>query len=149
MKHIILVSFSIVIILVGMIFYFVVFGVPIHDLRMGMLKRAYSNVEHPAASKFLADAVYFGGPATHGSWRCNYVVGEARSAPLSNKEIQEAYGQDSRLEVLFFDDEWPNELPWFTWESEFSSFLNTTDTPYLVYIARRNVPFLGDVRCDD
>ncbi len=159
MKHVILLSATTLIILAGILFYFVAFGVPVHDVRMWVLKRAYSHVEHPRESIVLADAIYLGGPATHGSWRCNYVVGEARSAPLSKQEIREAYGQETLpvafsksslpLTILFFDDEWPNELPWFTWESEFKSFAHISDTPYLVYIAQRNVPFLGDVRCDD
>lgn len=159
MKLVILLSTAIFITLAGILFYFIAFGVPIHDVRMWGLKHAYSRVEHPAKSKFLADALYLGGPATHGSWRCNYVVGEVRSAPLSRQEIREAYGQKTLsiafskipvpLTVLFFDDEWPNELPWFTWESEFASLVNASDTAYLVYGAQRDVPFLGDLRCDD
>lgn len=134
-------------------------GVPIHDARMWILKRAYSRVEHPVESTVLADAVYLGGPDTHGSWRCNYVVGEVRSAPLPKQEIREVYEQKTLsvaflksslpLTVLFFDDEWPNELPWFTWKDEFISFEKVSHTPYLVYGAQKGVPFLGDLRCDD
>lgn len=159
MKRVILLSIAIFITLIGVLFYFIAFGVPIHDVRMWGLKHAYSSVEHPATSKLLADAVYLGGPETHGSWRCNYVVGEVRSAPLSKREIREAYRGKilsvafskipPPLAVLFFDDEWPNELPWFTWESEFASLVNTPDTAYLVYGSQKNIPFLGDVRCDD
>lgn len=160
MKHVILISSATIIILTGIVFYFVVFGVPVHDVRMWMLKHAYTRAEHLRESVVLADAIYLGGPETHGSWRCNYVVGEVRSAPFSKQIIREAYAQKALsmpffkrpllpLAVLFFDDEWPNELPWFTWKSEFSSLANISDTPYLVYVAQRGVPFLGDVRCDD
>lgn len=159
MKRIILVSSTALIILAGILFYFVVFGVPIHDARMWILKRAYSRIEHPVLSSVRADARYLGGPAMHGSWRCTYVVGEVRSAPLAKQEIREAYGQKTMsvafsktpllLVVLFFDDEWPNELPWFEWKSEFTSLENKSDTLYLVYGVQKNVPFLGDRRCDD
>jgi hypothetical protein len=159
MKHVILLSATTLIILVGILFYFVAFGVPVHDVRMWVLKNAYSRVQHPVESRAIANAIYLGGPATHGSWRCTYVVGEVRSAPLSKQKIREAYARRAvsipfskkraLLTALFFDDEWPNELPWFTWESEFASLKNIPDTPYLVYINQKNVPFLGDVRCDD
>lgn len=159
MKRVILLSSTTLIILTGIFFYFIIFGAPIHDARMWMLKHAYSRVEHPVGSTVLADAVYLGGPATHGSWRCSYVVGEMRSAPLPKQEIRKAYGMKTLsvtfsktplpLAVLFFDDEWPNELPWFTWESEFRLFENISDTPYLVYSAQKDVPFFGDLRCDD
>lgn len=159
MKRVILLSSTTLIILTGILFYFIIFGVPIHDVRMWMLKRAYSRVEHPAGSTVLADAVYLGGPDTHGSWRCSYVVGEVRSAPLPKQKIREAYEQKTLsvaffksplpVIVLFFDDEWPNELPWFTWNDEFMSFEKVSNTPYLVYGAQTGVPFLGDLRCDD
>lgn len=159
MKRVILLSSRTLIILTGILFYFVVFGVPIHDARMWILKRAYSRVEHPVESTVLADAVYLGGPDSHGSWRCNYVVGEVRSAPLPKQKIREAYGRKTLsvaflksplpLTVLFFDDEWPNELPWFTWKDEFMSFEKASYTPYLVYGVQTGVPFLGDLRCDD
>jgi len=159
MKRIIFLSSTVVVILISIVFYFVAFGVPIHDIRMWMLKRAYSRVEHPRESVILADATYLGGPATHGSRRCNYVVGEVRSASLSKQKIREAYGLISLsgaflktslpLTVLFFDDEWPNELPWFAWESDFALFEARSDTPYIVYGTQKNIPFLGDRRCDD
>ncbi|MBI4599682.1 hypothetical protein HY732_02050 [Candidatus Uhrbacteria bacterium] len=151
MKRIIFISLMAPIILFGTLLYFFIFGVPIHDMNLWMLKRAYSRVEHPAESKVLADAVYLGGPATHGSWRCTYVVGEVRTSLLSKQEIQDAYSFSAPLPlaILFFDDEWPGELPWFTWESEFKIFKERSDTPYLVYSAKKDIPFLGDMRCDD
>ncbi|MEK7122420.1 MAG: hypothetical protein AAB855_01035 [Patescibacteria group bacterium] len=159
MRNFILIGLSFLVILTGLFFYYFMYGIPIHDIRMWRLERNYAYAQHPH-SVVLTNVTYLGGPATHGSWRCNYVVGEVRSSQFAKEEILAAYNGRFvtpafgtvlvPLKVLFFQDQaWPPYLPWFQWESELKKFSEAPGTPYLVYVAHENVPFLGDLRCDD
>jgi len=142
----------------------VFYGIPLHDLNLWILGQRYENIHayHPQNSVLLEKKKYLGGPDDHGSQQCNYVVGEIRSSNLTKEAIQFAYSGHSikslsgfnkiPLEILFFDTgfSWRMEYPWTIWWDELDDrYKNTTSTLYLVYVAVKGYPFLGDYRCDN
>lgn len=147
-----------------LLFYFLVRGVPIHDLRLWILGRNFREVAlyHPPESKLLHKKKYLGGPHEHGFLRCDFFVGELRSSSLSKEKIRQAYDGRSiksinhlgrtPLKALFFDEErWTMDSPLGDWWDEWyhSPLIATSGTVYFVFASQEWYPFLGDLRCDD
>ena len=144
---------------------FVTWRMPFNDLRLWRLERSFQAASyfHPHSSFLLDKKKYLGGPYNHGSFQCDFFVGELRSAPLSQGDVQSAYEDRSvaflgstrsiPLKILFFEknEPWPMYLPLSDWWDEwYVSPLNaTSSTVYLIYMSQEGRPYVGDFRCDD
>ena len=145
--------------------YFLAYGVPIHDFRLWRLERNFRKAGqyHPPESVLLEKKKYLGGPHEHGSLRCDFFVGELRSAPMPKESIRHAYRDHSirsinyigrtPLKVLFFDERvWPLDSPLGDWWDEWylgGTATTTSGTVYFVFASQEGYRFLGDLRCDD
>lgn len=147
-----------VIMFLGLIFlviFLTVWSMPLHNFDLWRLERNFNTtvpLYHPLESFLLQKKTYLGGPAEHGSLVCSFFAGELRAAYLTKESIRAAYQKNAFLNVLFFDEEhWTMESPLGDWWDEWygNSLLATSSTVYFVYAARENVPFAGDIRCDD
>ena len=134
-------------------FVWMLFGVPIHDLRNWMLEQRFThaNIQHPPNSIFLARRSFLGGPSEHGSAQCVYATGEVRRTTLSKNEIIDAYKNKKigrfPLKVYFTDEsELPYEVPFSEWQGGLENV--GTSSVYIVYASVITF-FLGDLRCDD
>jgi|SRR3989344_492081 len=144
-------------------------GVPLHDFRLWWLEKNFQEAAlyHPRESMPLQKKTYLGGLAEHGSLRCDFFVGELRSAPLSKEKIWQAYvgrsikafnyfgflnSERAPLQVLFFDEErWTMDSPLSDWWDELSGspLITAANTAYFVFASQEGYPYLGDYRCDD
>lgn len=145
--------------------YFLVVGIPLHDFRLWRLERNFRKVAqyHPQESVLLQRKTYLGGPDEHGSWQCDFFVGELRTAPLSEEKIWQTYENRSirsisylgrtPLKVLFFSEKpWAMNSPLGDWWDEWylgGIATSTVGTVYVVYASQEGYHFLGDMRCDD
>lgn len=132
-----------------------VWGMPLHNFDLWRLERNFNITApqyHPPESVLLEKKEYLGGPQEHGSLVCDLYVGELRSAPFSKEDIRAAYSGEKSFEVLFpAEDGWTMDSPLGNWWDEWheSPIITASSTVYFVFFARRNIPFLGDMRCDD
>jgi len=153
------IGFVIILTLFSLPFILFIFGNPIHDLNMWILKKKFyaKNIIHPADSVLLEKKIYLGGISTHGDPWCVYAVGEVRSSALSNDKITDFYRditvnhwtEKVPIKVLFGDDHKPYTLPYAHWQDELRGASTVEETKYVVYASTEWPIFLLDHRCDD
>ena len=138
--------------LFSVILIFFYHGVPIHDFNLWKLETKYELLGryHGAGSIVLAKKKYLGGPDTHGSQTCSYVVGEVRLSTRSKGEISRTY-RNSSISILFVDDvPWPTISPFAEWQDELYQLPERVEgNIYLAYVKEEGYPYFGDLRCDD
>lgn len=146
-----LVALIFLVVVIG--FFWIFYGTPVHDFRLSILERQFTqaHINHPSDSVFLARRSFLGGPSPHGSAQCVYATGEVRHAMLDKSDIQNAYRDSSvgkqPLKIYFTDEsELPYEIPFGEWQEELGDV--NTGTVYIVYITTSN-HYLGDLRCDN
>lgn len=155
---------SILIIFFIFLIAFLAFGFPLHDFNLWRLERRYAVLSqfHPSDTELVKHEKYLGGPSTHGSSQCIYAVGEIRRTKLSKADIQEAYRNvpdfgtnqlPAKFEIYFSDLKgMPLATPLGDWLYDLedsAKAVSSSELSYLIYVAQENVPFLGDMRCDD
>ncbi|MBM3261711.1 hypothetical protein FJY93_04855 [Candidatus Kaiserbacteria bacterium] len=140
-------------------FVWVLYGTPIHDVRLLILERAFvdAHMRHPSGSILVEQKTYLGGQYAHGSKRCVYAIGELRSMKLSKDNIKKSYehvfvsfGEEHLPVLILFRDESEEsyELPFVVWQDELTGMMDGLSTTYMVYVAT-TYPYLGDPRCND
>lgn len=142
------------------LFSWLAYGEPIHDINAWRLERNFyaEKIIHPSSSILIEKKRYLGGPSLHGGQRCVYAVGEVRTVPLSIEEIKLSYrdtdvgfwGNQLPLKVLFADEfDGPYEMPFVNWQDELRALPPSDSTAYVVYITDQRKIILFDWRCDD
>lgn len=151
--------------IISSLFFLLYKGMPLHDLRLWILEKNFRVADsyHPPGSTLLQKKTYLGGPDEHGSWQCDFFVGELRTAPLSEEKILQTYENRSirsisylgriPLKVLFFSEKpWTMNSPLGDWWDEWylgGIATSAVGTVYVVYASQEGYHFLGDRRCDD
>lgn len=146
--------------LLGVLFFWIAYGEPVHDINVWWLERSFyaTEIPHPSGSVLLEKKKYLGGPSMHGDNRCVYAVGETRSASLSKEDIRETYQgivvgfwkERLPLKVLFADEyEGPQSMPYVNWQDELYRMSPSVNTRYVVYVGTERPILFFDLRCDD
>lgn len=153
-------GFAILVFVLTILFSWIAYGEPIHDINTWLLERNFyaNKIMHPSGSALIEKKRYLGGPSLHGGNRCVYAVGETRIAPLSIKEIKLSYKDihvafwDNQLplKVLFVDEfDGPYEMPFVDWQDKLRALPHSDSTAYIVYATDQRRIVLSDWRCDD
>ena len=133
-------------------------GMPIHNWKLGIIDRRFSELTHPTSSRLLIHMTEIGnyGNSNH----CDYAVGEIRTLHDSKSTIEEYYKNKKieslvqgpiSVEVFFLDasdfyDSFPNG-PFLETLAKYSNFSTTTERRYLVLIIDPMNPAIWDARC--
>lgn len=145
----------------GILFFWIAYGEPIHDINVWRLERGFyvKEIPHPSDSVLMEKKKYLGGPSMHGDNRCVYAIGEMRTAPLSKEDIKESYQgivvafwkEHLPLKVLFADEYvGPHVLPFTDWQDKLLALpYSNNNTTYVVYATTQRRILLSDWRCDD
>lgn len=145
----------------SILFFWIAYGEPIHDINVWWLERSFyaKGIPHPSVSILMEKKKYLGGPSIHGDNRCVYAIGEMRIAPLSKEDVKHAYENiivdfwGSRLPLkVFFADEYagPHVLPFTDWQDKLLALpYSNNNITYVVYATTQRRILLSDWRCDD
>ena len=147
-----LIIVSPVLILAATLSIYVTYKIPFNNYYLMTMQndcRRQIKLFHPTQSTLIAEV------AKVGNWtdgtKCQFIVGELRSSPLSKEELEKIYPYDFfTAGVHFIDDDIFTKSPYNEWKEKYlkNYKLKENKNIYLVWIADENKSSDGDIRCD-